>query len=92
MDRTGQYLLHFPVMEAGVVVLGPLTAIAKCKEGTAAWSAFQSSQTLSSRELADRCLHQPGLPAAATCAGTFCLSERFHMRTPSCVPATLNWC
>ena len=72
MDRTAQYLLHFPVMEEGIVALGSLAAIAKCKEGTAAWSAFQTSQTLSSR--ADRCLHQPSLLATASCACIF----KFH--------------
>ena len=56
MDKTGQFLLHFPVVEAGEVVMGPLAAIAKCKEGTAAWTAFQTSRILSSQQLEMRCL------------------------------------
>lgn len=54
VDKTGQYLLHFPVLEAGRIAQGPLTAVARCKEGTAAWSAFQTSCILSSRQLHDR--------------------------------------
>lgn len=61
MDKTGQFLLHFPVVEAGEVVMGPLDAIAKCKEGTAAWTAFQTSRILSSQQPEMRYLDHPPL-------------------------------
>lgn len=38
------------------MVVGSLKATAKCKEGTAAWTAFQTSRILSSWQLQDRCL------------------------------------
>ena len=56
MDKTGLSLLHFPIVEDGEVTMGPLRATAKCKEGTAAWTAFQTSRILSSRQLLERCL------------------------------------
>ena len=51
VDKTGLSLLHFPIVEGGEVVVGSLRATAKCKEGTAAWTAFQTSRVLSSRQL-----------------------------------------
>ena len=56
VDKSGTYLLRFPIVEGGEVVTGSLKATAKCKEGTAAWTAFQTSRILSSRQLQDRCL------------------------------------
>ena len=56
MDKTGLYLLNFPVVEAGELVKGSLKATAKCKEGTAAWTAFQTSRVLSSWQLLNRSL------------------------------------
>ncbi|KAK9805337.1 hypothetical protein WJX73_003459 [Symbiochloris irregularis] len=41
------YLLHYPVLEAGQPVAGAVAATAKCRPGTAAWQAFQSRSSVS---------------------------------------------
>ncbi|KAK9819391.1 hypothetical protein WJX81_001197 [Elliptochloris bilobata] len=51
--RGGKHMLFYPVLEAGRVPPGPLIAVAKCQEGTAAWHAFRSGETLLSHRLSD---------------------------------------
>lgn len=53
--RGGEHMLFYPVLEAGVVPPGPLVAAAKCQEGTAAWHAFRSGETLLSQRLPAGC-------------------------------------
>lgn len=48
-------MLFYPVLEAGRVPPGPLMAVAKCQEGTAAWHAFRSGEALLSHRLPDGC-------------------------------------
>lgn len=38
------HLLHYPILDDAQAVEGPVTAIAKCQAGTAAWQAFQSGR------------------------------------------------
>jgi hypothetical protein len=54
VDKTGQHLLHYPVLDRGCPVGGPLRAVAKCGQGTAAWHSFQTSDVLRSDLLNDR--------------------------------------
>lgn len=55
MDKSGEHLLHYPVLDRGCSVAGPLRAVAKCGQGTAVWHSFQTSDVLRSDLLNDRC-------------------------------------
>ncbi|CAL8466970.1 g6506 [Coccomyxa elongata] len=55
VDKGGDHLLHYPVVEREGPVEGPIRAVAKCKQGTAAWQAFQLSHLLRSDQHPDRC-------------------------------------
>lgn len=55
VDKGGDHLLHYPVVEREGPVEGPIRAVAKCKQGTAAWQAFHLSHLLRSDQHPDRC-------------------------------------
>ncbi|BDA40721.1 hypothetical protein COCOBI_01-3740 [Coccomyxa sp. Obi] len=55
VDKGGDHLLHYPVVEWEGPVEGPIRAVAKCKQGTAAWRSFQLSHLLRSDQHPDRC-------------------------------------
>lgn len=59
VDKTGDALLLYLVVVKGHVAEGPMAAVARCKQGTAAWQAFQTSTMLQST---DGCAHV--LPAS----------------------------
>ena len=51
VDKSGEALLLYPVLVGGHAAEGRLAAVAKCRDGTAAWEAFQTSCTLQSNLL-----------------------------------------
>ncbi len=53
VDKSGTALLLYPVVIGGHGAEGRVAAVAKCREGTAAWQAFQTSSTLQSNLLPD---------------------------------------
>ncbi len=55
VDKCGDHLLHYPVIERDGYVEGPVIAVAKCKQGTAAWQSFHCSHLLRSDRHPDRC-------------------------------------
>ncbi|KAK9916315.1 hypothetical protein WJX75_001172 [Coccomyxa subellipsoidea] len=54
VDKCGDHLLHYPVIDRDGSVDGPVIAVAKCKQGTAAWQSFHCSHLLRSDLHPDR--------------------------------------
>lgn len=55
VGQCGDHLLHYPILERGCSIKGPIGAVARCKEGTAAWQSFQGSVVLRSDHYRHRC-------------------------------------